>query len=137
LNTADKLIAKGEESMVIQKCKDLQIYNESFELAMNIFEVTKVFPKEEKYSLIDQLRRSSRSIPANIREGFAKRKYPDIFTRHLNDALGSSEETLTWVEFSYKCQYISKDQFETLSSEYKKIGAMIFKLMQNWQKFQN
>jgi len=120
--------------MVIQKCKDLEVYNLSFELAMDVFEVTKIFPGEEKYSLVNQLRRSSRSVPANIREGFAKRKYPDVFTRHLNDALGSSEETLTWLEFGYKCRYLSKNRFEIFSQQYQKTGAMIYKLMCNWQK---
>src|SRR3990167_7197576 len=107
--------------MVIQKCKDLEIYNLSFDLAMDVFEATKVFPMDEKYSLVDQARRSSRSVPANIREGFAKRKYPDIFTLHLNDALGSSEETLTWLEFSYRCNYLTKSKFEEFSKQYQKI----------------
>jgi len=123
--------------MVIKKCKDLEIYNLSFKLAMEVFEATKVFPTEERYSLVDQARRSSRSIPANIREGFAKRKYPDVFTRHLNDALGSSEETLTWLEFGYQCQYMSKNKYDEFTQQYQKIGAMIYKLMSNWQKFNN
>ncbi len=121
--------------MPIQKCKDLDVYNLSFDLAMNVFNETKLFPKEELYSLVDQMRRSSRSIPANIREGFAKRKYPDVFTRHLNDALGSVEETLTWVEFAHKCGYISKDKQLKFDEQYQQIGAMLFKLMQNWKKF--
>ena len=121
--------------MAIQKCKDLEIYNLSFESAMDIFYETKKFPKEELYSLVDQMRRSSRSVPANIREGFAKRKYPDVFVRHLNDALGSSEETLTWLEFADRCEYLSKKKFEEISKRYEIAGAMIYKLMQNWQKF--
>jgi len=94
--------------MTIQKCTDLDIYKLSIELSMKIFKLSQSFPNEEKYSLIDQIRRSSRSIPANIREGFAKRKYPDVFILHLNDALGSSEETLTWLEISHQCKYINK-----------------------------
>jgi four helix bundle protein len=121
--------------VVIQKCKDLDVYNMSFELAIKLFDATKNFPKEELYSLVDQIRRSSRSVPVNIREGFAKRKYPDVFSRHLNDALGSSEETLTWLEFAYRTDYITKRNFEDLSQQYVKIGAMLYKLMQNWQKF--
>lgn len=77
----------------IKSLKDLKVYQLAYELAMEIFEITKTFPPEEKYSLTDQIRRSSRSVPINIREGFAKRKYEQIFIRHLNDALGSSEET--------------------------------------------
>ena len=121
--------------MVIQKCKDLDVYNLSFDLAMNIFEETRNFPKEELYSLVGQIRRSSRSIPANIREGFAKRKYPDVFARHLNDALGSSEETLTWLEFAYKSEYLRKEKFENFSQQYVQVGAMLYNLMKNWQKF--
>ncbi len=90
----------------IRSCKDLKVYNLAFELAMEIFEMTKTFPKEEKYSLIDQIRRSSRSAAINIREGFAKRRYENVFIRHLNDSIGSSEETRGWLDFAYSCQYI-------------------------------
>lgn len=121
--------------MAIQKCKDLDVYNESFDLAMDIFDETKKFPKEELYSLANQVRRSSRSIPANVREGFAKRKYPDVFARHLNDALGSSEETLAWLDFAHKCGYITKDSHSSFTIRYEKIGRMLYKLMQNWRKF--
>lgn len=120
--------------MAIQKCKDLKVYNLSFDVAMTVFEKTKKFPREEQYSLVDQMRRSARSVPANIREGFAKRKYPDVFAKHLNDALGSSEETLTWIDFSQQCGYLSKEQSVALSQTYKEIGAMLYKLMRNWKK---
>jgi four helix bundle protein len=105
------------------------------DLAMEVFSETKKFPKEELYSLVDQIRRSSRSVAANIREGYGKRRYPDVFARHLNDALGSSEETMTWLEIALKCNYLSKDRFDNLDSQYEKLGAMMFKLMQNWEKF--
>ncbi len=121
--------------MAIQKCKDLEVYNLSFDLAMKVFHETRKFPKEELYSLADQIRRSTRSVPANIREGFAKRKYPDVFVRQLNDALGSSEETITWLDFAYNCGYLNQDNHREFSNNYEKIGAMIYKLMQNWQKF--
>ncbi len=78
---------------------DLEVYRLAFDLAMEVFELTKKFPKEEKYSLTDQIRRSSRSVPINIREGFAKRRYENLFIRHLNDAMGSSEETRGWLDF--------------------------------------
>ena len=121
--------------MAIQKCKDLEVYNHSFDLAVDIFNETKSFPKEELYSLVDQIRRSSRSVPANIREGFAKRKYPDVFVRHLNDALGSSEETITWLDFALQAGYLSKEKHQKLVERCKQIGAMLYKLMQNWEKF--
>ena len=121
--------------MVIQTCKDIDVYNLAFKSAMNVFEMTKSFPKEEMYGLVTQIRRSSRSVPANIREGFAKRRYPDVFVRHLNDALGSSEETVTWLDFSYSCKFLDSKNFQELNKEYEAIGAMLFKLMKNWQKF--
>ncbi len=121
--------------MAIQRCRDLEVYNLSFDVAMKIFHETRKFPKEELYSLADQIRRSTRSVPANIREGFAKRKYPDVFVRHLNDSLGSSEETITWLDFAHKCGYLNQDSHQGFVSNYEKIGAMIYKLMQNWQKF--
>lgn len=121
--------------MSIQKCKDLKVYNLSFETAMEIFNETKKFPREELYSLVDQIRRSSRSIAANIREGFAKRRYPDVFVRHLNDSLGSSEETMTWLDFAYQCGYLNKEKHQNLEEIYRQIGAMLYKLMQNWEKF--
>ena len=120
--------------MAIQRCKDLEVYNLSFEMAIEIFDETRKFPKEEVYSLTDQIRRSSRSIPANIREGFAKRKYPDVFLRHLNDALGSSEETMTWLEFAYRASYLTKEKYEKFSKKYEHVSAMLYKLMQNWHK---
>jgi four helix bundle protein len=121
--------------MVIQKCTDIEVYNMSFESAMNIFELTRQFPREELFSMVDQARRSSRSVTVNIREGYAKRKYPDVFVRHLNDALGSSEETLAWLDFADRCRYLSEPQYHQLSGTYQTIGAKIFTLMRNWQKF--
>ena len=121
--------------MAIQKCKDLEVYNLSFDLAMEIFREAKKFPKEEVYSLTDQIRRSSRSVPANIREGFAKRRYPEVFIRHLNDALGSSEETIAWLDFAHQCGYLAKEKHKFLSAQYEKVGAMLYGLMNNWEKF--
>ena len=86
----------------IKSVRDLKIYNVAYKLAMEIFEITKKFPKEETYSLTDQIRRSSRSVAVNIREGFAKKRYENIFIKHLNDSLGSSEETRSWLDFSIK-----------------------------------
>ncbi len=121
--------------MGIYKCKDLEVYQLSFDSAVEIFKVTRSFPKEERYSLIDQIRRSSRSVSANIREGFAKRRYKDVFLRHLNDALGSSEETMTWLDFSFSSSYIDEASYEGLLSRYRRIGAMLYGLIKKWQDF--
>ncbi len=117
--------------MGIKSIKDLKVYNIAFELAMEIFKLTLSFPKEEKYSLTDQIRRSSRSVAINIREGFAKRRYENVFIRHLNDSIGSSEETRGWLDFSLRCRYINQETHERLDKSYDEVNAMLYSLMNN------
>lgn len=117
----------------IKSIKDLRVYTESFRLAMDIFNLTKKLPKEELYSLTDQIRRSSRSVPINIREGYAKRKYEHVFTRHLIDALGSSEETRGWLEFCLECSYLTNEEFHTLDDAYANLGGMLSNLERVWK----
>jgi four helix bundle protein len=81
------------------------------------------------YSLTDQMRRFSRSVAINIREGFAKRKYEQVFVRQLNDAFGSSEETRGWLDFSLDCGYLSKDTYEKLDKQYDEVNAMLYTLI--------
>ncbi len=119
--------------MGIKSIKDLRVYNVAFELAMEIFKLTKDFPKEELYSLTDQMRRSSRSVAINIREGFAKRRYENVFIRHLNDSMGSSEETRGWLDFSVRCRYIDSKTHEMLDTSYDEVTAMLYSLMKNWK----
>ena len=118
--------------MGIRSVKDLKVYNLAFELAMEIFNMTQDFPKEEQYSLTDQMRRSSRSVAINIREGFAKKRYENVFIRHLNDSTGSSEETRGWLDFSLRCQYIDSMMHEKLDTSYDEVNAMLYGLMKNW-----
>jgi four helix bundle protein len=124
-----------EEKKPIKSFRDLRVYNLSFDLAMEIFKITKRFPRDEQYSLTDQMRRSSRSVPANIREGFAKRKFEKIFIKHLVDAIGSSEETRTWLDFANKCEYLQNDDHERLNKGYDEITAMLFSLFNKWKSF--
>jgi len=107
----------------IKSIKDLKVYKIAFELAMEIFNLTQDFPKEEQYSLTDQMRRSSRSVAINIREGFAKKRYENVFIRHLNDSIGSSEETRGWLDFSVRCRYINKDTHQMLDKSYDEVNA--------------
>ena len=125
------MTARGED-VGIKSVKDLKVYNTAFELAMEIFRLTQDFPKEEQYSLTDQMRRSSRSVAINIREGFAKKRYENVFIRHLNDALGSSEETRGWLDFSLRCRYIDPNIHEMLETSYDEVNAMLYSLMKNW-----
>ena len=120
---------------IIKSIQDLKVYQKAYELSMDIFELTKDFPKEETYSLTDQLRRSSRSVAINIREGFAKRKYEQVFIKHLNISLGSSEETRGWLDYSFDCKYISKEKHANLDKQYDELNAMLYSLINNWQNF--
>jgi four helix bundle protein len=88
--------------------KKLLAYQKSFELAMIIFEISKSFPKEETYSLTNQIRRSSRSVSANISEAYRKRLYPKHFTSKLSDADAENSETNTWLDFAFACNYLDK-----------------------------
>ena len=120
---------------MIKSINDLKVYEVAYKHAMNIFEITKKFPREETYSLTDQIRRSSRSVAINIREGFARRKYENVFIKQLNDALGSSEETRGWLDFSLDCKYIAKKEYEILDKQYDEINAMLYSLMNKWETF--
>jgi four helix bundle protein len=122
---------------VIKNVRDLSVYQLAHKLAMEIFEITKKFPKEEIYSLTNQIRRSSRSVAINIREGYAKRKYEQVFIRHLNDSLGSSEETRGWLDFSRDCRYMNEDEYKKLDDRYDEVNAMLYSLTNKWQNFSN
>ncbi|RED23869.1 four helix bundle protein [Flavobacterium cutihirudinis] len=115
--------------------KELLAYKKSFELAMEIFELSKTFPNEEKFSLTDQIRRSSRSVSANIAESYRKRRYTNHFISKLTDSDAENSETCTWLEFSLKCQYINKETFDKLNSKSLEIGRLINYMINNPNKF--
>jgi four helix bundle protein len=92
---------------------------------MEIFQITKTFPKEEVYSLVSQIRRSSRSVCANLAEAFRKRRYKKAFISKLSDSEGEAAETQVWLDYSLECEYIGKDQYQTLFGEYEKVIGMI------------
>ncbi len=120
---------------VIRTYEDLIVFQRSYQLAMDIFWLSKEFPSDEIYSLTNQIRRSSRSIAVNIAEGWSKRKYENIFLRHLVDSTGSCDETKVWLKFSMDCQYISKERFNTFIDQYKEVGAMLHSLQNRWQTY--
>ena len=115
--------------------QDLLAYKKSFSLAMRIFEISKSFPKEETYSLTDQIRRSSRSVPANIAEAYRKRVYPRHFHSKLTDCDAENSETQVWIEFSFNCNYISIEIYKELTSENEEIGKLINYMILNPAKF--
>ncbi len=91
----------------IRSYKELRVYKAAMEAAMKIFELSKRFPPEERYSLTDQMRRASRSVCSNLGEGWRKRRYPAHFISKLSDSEGEAEETRVWVEFAYRCRYLT------------------------------
>ena len=119
----------------IMSVRELKVYQLAFETAMKIFEISKSFPGEEKYSLTDQIRRSSRSVCTNLAEGWRKRRYKKVFINKLTDAEQESAETQTWLEFALKCKYINKEIFEKLDEKYEHIFAMLFTMEQKADSF--
>lgn len=115
--------------------QDLLAYQKSFELAMRIFEISKSFPKEETYSLTDQIRRSSRSVPANIAEAYRKRIYPKSFHSKLTDSDAENSETQVWLEFAFKCNYINQVAYDELVNFTKEVGKLINFMILNPNKF--
>lgn len=116
---------------MIRSFHDLEVYQLSYQLAMDIFTISREFPSEEKYSLTSQIIRSTRSVSANIAEGFGKRAYENEFKRHLIYSTGSLEESKVWFKFALDCNYITIEQFDTFEMKTKHIGAMLFKLYTN------
>jgi four helix bundle protein len=108
-----------------KKVRDLKVYRAAFDAAMKIYELTKGFPKEETYSLTDQIRRSSRSICSNLSEGWRKRRYKAVFLNKLTDAGQEAAETQTWLEFALHCKYIDEETFRGLDDIYEHIFAML------------
>ncbi|WP_407557311.1 four helix bundle protein [Winogradskyella sp. 4-2091] len=115
--------------------KKLLAYQKAFDLAMLIFEISKSFPKEERYSLTDQIRRSSRSVNANIAEAYRKRRYPKHFVSKLTDSDAENSETNPWLDFALACKYISIEQHENLSNQGIEIGKLINYMINNPGKF--
>lgn len=115
----------------IESFEDLEVYQLALELQQEIFELTKTFPVEERYSLTDQIRRSSRSIGANISEAWGKRRYPAHFVSKLSDSGGEQNETRHWLKSAFLCRYISQVDFDRLISMSKTVGRKLGNMMQN------
>ena len=115
--------------------RDLRVFQLSYSLAMEIFQLSKHFPKEEIYSLTDQIRRSSRSVPANIAEGFRKRQYTKMFVNKLSDSDGEATETQVWLDFAFDCGYLSRPAYDKLASGYEEVGRMLGSMMDHPEKF--
>jgi len=115
--------------------EDLIVFRKAFAMANSVFKTSKNFPKEEKYSLTDQLRRSSRSVSANIAEAYRKRRYPKHFVSKMSDADAECSESLVWIYFAYQCQYISKEELKLHKQEIQEVGKLIGSIIRNPSKF--
>lgn len=120
---------------LIRRHTDLDVYQEAFDSAMRIFEVTKKFPKEETYSLTDQIRRSSRSVCANLAEAWRKRRYEAAFISKLSDSETEAAETQVWLQFAVKCGYVPAERARRLYKEYDQIIGMLVRMANSSDKW--
>lgn len=120
-----------------QGFRDLIVCQKSYKFAMEIFEISKTFPKEEKYSLVDQIRRSSRSVPSNIAETWVKRKYPKSFVNKLLGSLAEEAETEVWIDISRDCKYIDNQLHDSLLERYQEVAKMLNSMINTPEKFCN
>ena len=120
---------------IINSHRELRVYKKSFEKAMDIFRETKKFPKEELYSLTDQIRRSSRSVSSNIAEAFRKRRYPKSFCSKLNESEAEAAETQNWLDFALECDYLTKETHKILDKAYEEIIGMLVNMQKSPEKW--
>lgn len=119
----------------IRSYRDLDVYQNAIEATMIVFEMTKSFPPEERYSMVDQMRRSSRSVCANLGEAWRKRRYVAHFVSKLSDSEAEAEETRVWLDIALRCHYISQETFDDLDNRYDKILGQLVKMISsadNW-----
>ncbi|HAQ20013.1 MAG TPA: four helix bundle protein [Prolixibacteraceae bacterium] len=120
---------------IIKSHRELKVYQLAFSNAMKICSVSKSFPKEETYSLTDQIRRSSRSVCSNIAEAFRRRKYPKSFSSKLNESEAEAAETQNWLDFALECNYISIETHELIDKEYENIIGMLVNMQRHADKW--
>ena len=128
---------EGRGTKRISSVRQLKVYKLAFEAAMEIFELSKNFPKEETYSLTDQVRRASRSVCTNLSEGWRKRRYKAVFVNKLSDAGQEAAETQVWLEFALACKYIDRKTLEGLDEKYEHIFAMLSTMERKADSFCN
>jgi four helix bundle protein len=121
--------------MASKNFKETNIYKLAYEQAMDVFEITKTFPKEEKFSLIDQVRRSSRSVCVNMAEAYRKKKYPAHFVLKVTDSDAENSETGVWFDFSKDCRYIILEKHKSLINRNEEIGRLLNHMINNPDKY--
>jgi four helix bundle protein len=115
--------------------RDMHIYQMAYGFAMEIFKLTKVFPQDERYSLTSQIRRSSRSVAANLAEGYRKRQYPNMFVSKVADSDAEATETGVWLDFARDCGYLSEENHKRLSEGYGEVGKMLSAMIAHPERF--
>ncbi len=115
--------------------RDLTVYRKAFELAMEIFELSKSFPKEERYSLIDQIRRSSRAVCSCLAEAYRKRNYEAYFVSKSSDSDMENSETQAWLDFANACNYIDVEKHKDLIAKSEEVGRMLNHMIENPKKY--
>jgi four helix bundle protein len=121
--------------MIAKSFRDLNVYKLARESAGAVFQLSKKFPVEERYSLTDQIRRSSRAVKAMIAEAWARRRYKAAFINKIDEALGEAMETQSWLDDAVDCAYISKAEFQDLDSRYQSIGGMLMRMIDRADDF--
>src|SRR5208283_4859609 len=121
--------------MTIKDFRELRVYQKAFESAMAIFHLSKKWPPEERYSLTDQIRRSSRSICANTAEAWRKRRYPAAFVSKLSDADAEAGETLVWLDFGLHCGYLTSGDHDRLTADFDRICAQVVTMINQSEKW--
>jgi four helix bundle protein len=120
---------------IIKSFRDLEVYGMAREQAKKIFVVSKSFPKEERFSLTDQIRRSSRAVNAMIAEAWARRRYPAAFINKIDEAMGEAMETQAWLDHALDCDYLDRNQHRALDEMWQKVGAMLNRMIQRADDF--
>ena len=115
----------------IRSFKELRVWQNAMDLAMRVFELSKRFPVNERYSLTDQFRRASRSVASNTAEAWRKRRYPAAFVSKLNDAESEAAESQTWVEFARRCKYITPQDADALDEHYEEVLGQLVKMAEH------
>jgi four helix bundle protein len=123
------------QNVLAKSAKDLRVYKQAYALAMEIFEISKGWPKEEKYALTDQVRRSSRAVCANLREAWSKRRYEAHFVSKLTDVDAENNETDTWLDFAKDCGYLDPEEHIDLANKCIEVGKLVGSMLNNAKSF--
>lgn len=119
----------------VKSFRHLRVYHTSLEEAQKIFVLTQTFPKEEKYSLTDQIRQASRAVGALIAEAWGRRKYPAAFRNKISEAMGEANETQPWLDHALQCKYLDENQHAEFNAAWAKIGGMLYRTLQRADAF--